>query len=141
MKFFQHHPVEGMLDGQDVLLRQRLDDDGDVVLRISRDQWLAVSTQVDRVLKVRKSDKVEGSLDGFDAFWAAYPRREAKANAESAWRKTNASAHLQMILDHLDTAIRSKQWQEGFVPHASTYLTQRRYLDVHDQPSVLDGVI
>jgi hypothetical protein len=67
---------------------------------------------------------------GFEAFWEAYPRHEARAKALAVWRRLAPSAWLQ---DRLLAAIAEQRtwraWREGFAPHAATWLAQQRWDD------------
>mgnify|MGYP000417393883 CR=1 FL=1 len=71
--------------------------------------------------------------DGFDLFWAAYPRKTAKAAALKAFTKAAPSVDL---LDDMLQAIAKqrtgKQWMEGFIPHPATWLNGKRWED--EQP-------
>jgi hypothetical protein len=74
--------------------------------------------------------------DGFDAFWHAYPRKVAKSAAAKAWAKLKAKPDLQdAVMAGLDRAKASRQWSKdggAFIPHASTWLNQRRWEDEPD---------
>jgi len=66
----------------------------------------------------------------FPEFWAVYPRKEGKKPAETAWR----SKKLDRIADDLIADVQARtakhrQWLDGFVPHAVTYLRQERWQD------------
>ena len=70
------------------------------------------------------------TLSGFDAFWATYPRREAKKDAMKAWAQIGADVDeaLQMrILDNLAT----RPWPRDrrYIPLPATYLRGARYED------------
>ena len=82
-----------------------------------------------------------GSMEGFTEFWKAYPRKDAKHPASLAWARTKASTALPAILADVDRRKGTKQWREGFIPHASTYLNQRRWEDQVSEPSIFDGVV
>jgi hypothetical protein len=73
---------------------------------------------------------------GFDAFWTAYPNHASgRKRAEVAWRKAThrvGGVRPQVIMDALRLFIRSEQWQRDggrYVPHATTWLNQERYLE------------
>ncbi len=69
--------------------------------------------------------------DHFDAFWNAYPRKVAKAAAQKAFNKLKVNDEvLVLMISALDKQKQSKQWQDKqFVPHATTWLAQRRWED------------
>jgi hypothetical protein len=70
---------------------------------------------------------------GFQAFWSAYPRKAAKANALKAFEKLNPDGDLmKMMLGALSRWSKSEQWiKDGgqFIPHAATWLNGRRWED------------
>jgi len=70
---------------------------------------------------------------GFQAFWSAYPRKTAKANALKAFEKLNPDGDLmKMMLGALSRWSKSEQWIKDngqFIPHASTWLNGRRWED------------
>lgn len=74
--------------------------------------------------------------EGFEEFWAAYPKKQDKQNALKAWKKLNPDAETQrkMILA-IQAQRASPQWQKDggqFIPLPSTWLNGRRW---EDQPT------
>ena len=70
----------------------------------------------------------------FDIFWQEYPKKVGKEAARKSWYKIRPN--LQDVLKTLAWQKESKQWFEKggqFIPNASTYLNQHRFLD---EPSV-----
>jgi len=68
--------------------------------------------------------------DGFEEFWTAYPNKTAKAAALKAWSKIKPD--LTKTLQTLQWQRRSDSWTKDngqFIPHASTYLNNRRFED------------
>ncbi|MDE2097791.1 MAG: DUF1376 domain-containing protein [Patescibacteria group bacterium] len=80
------------------------------------------------------------ALDGFDQFWAAYPKKVGKEAAFKAWKKLKKpSETLQAILLALAWQKDSAQWRKNsgqFIPNPATYLTQGRWMD--ERP--MDGI-
>lgn len=77
----------------------------------------------------------------FQAFWSAYPRKAAKANALKAFEKLNPDGDLmKMMIGALSRWSKSEQWTKDagqFVPHAATWLNGRRWedeLQIQEQP-------
>jgi len=73
-------------------------------------------------------------LSDFDIFWKEYPKKVGKEAAKKSWNKIRPN--LQDVLKTLAWQKESKQWFEKggqFIPNASTYLNQHRFLD---EPSV-----
>lgn len=66
----------------------------------------------------------------FDDFWALYPKRVARKDAERAWRKIDAAIYPH-ILERLYHWRRA--WLERgelqYVPHAATWLNGERWED------------
>lgn len=80
-----------------------------------------------------KSPKApKGDFD-FEQFWSVYPRKDAKAVALRAWVKLAPSDDLRaQIVAHVQSRATSRDWTKDngeFVPHASTFLNQRRWED------------
>ena len=66
----------------------------------------------------------------FDIFWQEYPKKVGKEAARKSWYKIRPN--LQDVLKTLAWQKTSKQWFEKggqFIPNASTYLNQHRFLD------------
>ncbi|MCM1330431.1 MAG: hypothetical protein NC253_13435 [Ruminococcus sp.] len=78
-----------------------------------------------------------GSADGFEEFWQAYPKKTAKQAALKAWNKLKPNAELrQVILDALERQTQSVQWQKDggqFIPYPATWLNGRRWEDGFEQ--------
>lgn len=70
---------------------------------------------------------------GFAEFWIAYPRKEAKQSAATAWRRLDPDADTQIaIAKGLLSARNSDQWRKDggkFIPHAATWLNGKRWQD------------
>ena len=76
----------------------------------------------------------------FDRFWAAYPKKKAKADAEKAFRVLKVDEDLlSTILLALEKQKRSPDWtKEGgqYVPYPATWLRGRRW---EDEEAKADG--
>ena len=77
-------------------------------------------------------------LDGFDAFWQAYPRKVSKQAARKAWERLSPDeALLSAILAAVERDKQSDQWQRDggqFIPYPATWLNGRRWEDEPDEP-------
>jgi hypothetical protein len=65
----------------------------------------------------------------FSRFWSLYPRKVAKVAAQRSWKRLKVkdiNAIFTVFYDHL---LRWKYTEIQFVPHASTWLNQRRWED------------
>ena len=70
------------------------------------------------------------SPEGFNEFWTAYPRRQAKKDALKAWRALKPSVELvAMIVQHIIQRQHTRQWREGFIPLPATFLRGERWED------------
>jgi hypothetical protein len=85
----------------------------------------------------RTNQNMDFDKAGFDAFWAAYPKKKAKAQAEKAWKKLNPSIELQIEMGKaLEKAKKSRDWNNNdgqYIPYASTWLNNARWTD-EDSP-------
>ena len=88
------------------------------------------------------------TLDGFDAFWAAYPRHDARKDALKAWATLSPSPDLQAeILSALAWQCDLPDWRKHggqFVPLPATYLRGERWTDErrsgHDRRAALSPI-
>ena len=71
--------------------------------------------------------------NGFTEFWQLYPRKVGKGTAEKAWLKITPDAEMiAAILKAVAAQMTTDQWlQEGgrFIPHPSTWLNRKGWLD------------
>lgn len=92
-----------------------------------------------RQLSIKKEGKKEKPLSGFDDFWLAYPKKQSKQQALTAWTKLDPDDDLQStILSALDMQSTSDQWQRDggqYIPLASSWLNQQRWEDELDRQS------
>lgn len=74
------------------------------------------------------------NIGHFDAFWKAYPKKVAKSTANKVFDKLKVDDELlNKILFALEKQKQSRQWQDKqFIPHATTWLNQRRWEDEDD---------
>ena len=71
------------------------------------------------------------SMLDFREFWLEYPRRVGRMKAEHIWRKM---AHDEQVSAFVGLRLwkQTDQWHQAdgqFIPYASTFLAQKRYLD------------
>ncbi len=71
--------------------------------------------------------------DQFSAFWAAYPKKKSKGDAEKVWKAIKPNEALyQRIMRTLDTAKESKEWAREagqFIPYPATWLRAKGWED------------
>jgi len=84
----------------------------------------------------------EGRKDiraSFDAFWAEYPKKKSKGDAEKAWTAINPDEHLaDTILQAVQRAKTSDQWLKNagqFIPYPASWLRDKGWLDDESAPT------
>lgn len=66
----------------------------------------------------------------FPEFWAAYPVKKGKADAEKKWKSKGCDEIADEIIQHVRMMEREDdQWRRGFVPHGSTYVNGEHWTD------------
>lgn len=103
--------------------------------------WIA--REVVQLLRERETAATQDHEDGWRAFWAAYPRKQAKQAAESVWRRLKPTPALAAtITAAVRRQAQSEEWRKDggrFIPHAATYLRGRRWDDAPGPGVVPDG--
>lgn len=79
--------------------------------------------------------KTTGYADDFEAWWALYPRKVAKAAAAKAWKGARRATDADTLTSALLASVRA--WQANgrateHIPHAATWLNGRRWEDQPD---------
>lgn len=138
MAILLHKPISICVDKEAgvATIRQQFGDhpaNDSVTIEISRDQAMQVAEFLIKEFKVKTAERTGGDPQGFDVFWAEYPNKEAKQTALSIWKRNNCAALVDKIVADVKRRKDSKQWRDGFVPHPTTYLRQRRYEDEQSQ--------
>lgn len=89
----------------------------------------------DRGPKETKSQRKAEPDEDFAAFWAAYPRKVAKAAARRAWSKTAKDRPPSTdILAAI--ASQKRQWMDPqFIPYPATWLNNHRWADQLELPA------
>jgi len=81
-----------------------------------------------------KDDKKEYMYD-FNSFWKAYPRKENKHQALTKYKsiiKKYDQDKLYEMLERYVNDIEIKKMEKKYIPHCSTWLNQKRYLDFEE---------
>ena len=72
-------------------------------------------------------------MDGFDDFWANYPKKVAKADARKAWLQTkDVRPDIAKLLCAITAACKTEQWMKSggsFIPYPATWLRGERWDD------------
>jgi len=77
------------------------------------------------------------NTQGFELFWAAYPRKVKKPRARKAWQKLNPGSELvQTILDAVEIQKECGQLagEIKFIPHPATWLQDEGWTDETPEP-------
>lgn len=69
----------------------------------------------------------------FEAFWERWPKKQAKSRAWTAWKKIPIAEYLPLMAG-VERWLKSEQWTRGVIPHAATWLNEKRWHD-EDIPS------
>ena len=83
----------------------------------------------------QKKPLVPPSASRFAEFWDAYPKagRKGKQAALKKWQARGLDAIADRILaDVRDRLAKDRQWREGYIPHASTYVNGSGWEDAID---------
>ncbi len=68
-------------------------------------------------------------------FWAAYPNKKGKQEAEKTWKRRKLDSSCAELIAHVHLmAATDSDWRRGYVPMGSTYLNQARWEDVPKRP-------
>jgi hypothetical protein len=81
-------------------------------------------------------------VEDFYLFWSAYPKKVAKANAMSAFKKAKINGSIDLLLSELEKQKRSDQWKKDngqFIPNPATWINQRRWEDETSSNDIFNG--
>ena len=95
-----------------------------------------------------KIEKKKYDIEGFEAFWQAWPRKVAKEDARKAWKSLNPDVLLQEIMGRsLEKQKQSEQWKKEngkYIPYPGTWIRGKRWEDdettFETQESMFDRV-
>lgn len=78
----------------------------------------------------------------FNEFWAAYPNKKSKREAEKSWKRQKLDSRCDELIAHVALMQATDDaWLRGYVPMGSTYLNQARWEDVPKAPPSLTAPI
>lgn len=91
-----------------------------------------VNADINNNTSLSRSRAVNMIPQNFKRFWEAYPRKVNRQTAEKTWAKLNPDDELlEKIIQDINRRL-EKEWRGKdmqYIPHASTYLNQRRWED------------
>ncbi len=136
MRNLTHNPISITHSADEFVISQLVGETADdvVTIKITEDQ----AQQIAKFLVAKNKSANEGEpvspelANGWLEFWSEYPRKDGKARAFDLWKRQGLHAQQGAVMTHLRSAKQTEQWtRDGgkFVPHAATYLSQKRYLD------------
>ncbi len=72
-------------------------------------------------------------MDDFDAFWKAYPKKVAKADARKAWVQTkDVRPDITTLINAITANCKTESWMKNggtFIPYPATWLRGERWDD------------
>ena len=81
---------------------------------------------------------MENSEAAFSLFWQAYPKKQAKGNAEKVWKKLKPNTQLvEIIIQAIEKAKQSNGWKKDdgqYIPLPTSWLNAKRWEDEVSQP-------
>ena len=111
---------------------------------MNQEQLDRIEAKLDLLLErtAPKAPRVRKDPDAdpvFDQFWRLYPVKKGKQAAQRAWKNKKAGANI-ILKDIQVRVLKDRQWIEGFVPHAATYLNGCRWEDEIQAPKAQDSI-
>lgn len=104
--------------------------------RAKRSKLAALGAEVGcaaRSLETETETEKKEPCAGFEIFWAAYPKRKSRGQAEKTWAKLNPDEQLLgAILAALEQAKTQEQWRKSggeFIPYPATWLNAQGWRD------------
>jgi len=75
---------------------------------------------------------VQRTADRFEDFWAEYPVKKGRPQAEAKWRAKGLDAIADQLIAHVRMMkVEDRDWLDGYAPHGSTYVNGDLW---HDEP-------
>jgi len=87
--------------------------------------------------KKRNSGEREAAIQEFESqFWPAWPKKAARKDAAKAYvtGRLNGMPAIEELLASIKKHSGGKQWLDGFIPHAATWIRGERWGDEVDTP-------
>jgi len=111
--------------------KSNIEEEPTLVIVNKEDILLNKLSDKDSLLKEKTNEPINKDYEHFLIWYKFYPRKVGKPNAYKVWKRLKPDTELKrkmvtMVLEHS----KSKQWQDiNFIPHPSTWLSQRRWED------------
>lgn len=90
-------------------------------------------------IEALSGELVDDSAAAFDAFWRAYPNRQAKPLAAKRWARLDVASRKRAVevAAVMGESVRRGYRDAALCPHAATFLNQARYDDWYDEGGAL----
>jgi hypothetical protein len=75
------------------------------------------------------SSSINNTIDRFDEFWKAYPRKVSKGAAEKAWNKIKPNDETVALMIKAISAQKLSEVEEKFIPYPASWLNATKWLD------------
>jgi hypothetical protein len=75
------------------------------------------------------SSSINNTIDRFDEFWKAYPRKVSKGAAEKAWNKIKPNNETVTLMIKAISAQKLSEVEEKFIPYPASWLNATKWLD------------
>lgn len=75
----------------------------------------------------------------FERFWQEYPRKRNKFLAQKIWESEDLDNEAEKIICSISYFLKHdwRDREEIYIPYASTFLSQKRWLDIdHNDPAI-----
>lgn len=94
-------------------------------------------------LKENNPPIVPPSGDVFEGFWQGYPRKQgtSKANARKVFERLEPDEQKQAVAALAEFSRSVAQTEERYIPHAATWLNQRRFETLDEQKPTADPAL
>jgi len=76
-----------------------------------------------------KDDTKDVYSEKFQIFWSIYPRKIGKKTSYKSWSKYDEKHHDKILYGAQRFAEQSLNTEEKYIPHATTWLNQERWMD------------
>lgn len=84
-----------------------------------------------------KYNNIYNTLEPFEIFWKAYPKKKSKGQAEKAFKKVDVK--IEVLLEAIEKAKKTVAWQKNggqFIPYPATWLNAKGWED--EESTVFD---
>jgi hypothetical protein len=102
---------------------QRDESKRDVTNGDASKRTVTLETETETEKKELKAKSIERQAARFDEFWAMYPVKKGRSDAEAKWKARGLDAIADRIISDVKARKqRDRQWLDGYAPHGSTYV-------------------